>query len=159
MTDLCVCVRAPIYSDFPKALWACTAAEIVTFSIVGAVIYVYTGDQYMVTPAFGVLTDTYKKISYSFMVPTIIFVGCLYASVTGRFVFFRMFKDSKHVSEHTFKGWVSWGLVLLASWTLSFIIAEVIPFFSSCEFSSWGSSLPPSSLALPILILFPLPCK
>ncbi|CAG9947843.1 unnamed protein product [Clonostachys rosea f. rosea IK726] len=117
--------------DFPKALWACTIAEIVTFSIVGSIIYVYTGEQYMTAPAFGVLTDTYKKVSYSFMVPTIIFVGCLYASVSGRFVFFRMFQDSKHLTEHTIKGWLYWGGVLLVSWIASFIIAEVIPFFSS----------------------------
>ncbi|KAH7129559.1 transmembrane amino acid transporter protein-domain-containing protein [Dactylonectria estremocensis] len=117
--------------DFPKALWACTIAEIITFSVVGSVIYAYTGNQYMVAPAFGILTDTYKKVSYSFMVPTIIFVGCLYASVTGRFVFFRMFNDSRHVTEHTFKGWFWWGFVLLISWVASFIIAEVIPFFSS----------------------------
>lgn len=119
------------YSDFPKALWACTIAEIITFSIVGSIIYVYTGEQYMTAPAFGVLTDTYKKVSYSFMVPTIIFVGCLYASVSGRFVFFRMFQDSKHLTEHTVKGWLYWGGVLLISWIASFIIAEVIPFFSS----------------------------
>jgi hypothetical protein len=118
-------------SDFPKALWACTIAEIVTFSVVGSVIYAYTGDQYMVTPAFGVLEDLYKKVSYSFMIPTIIFVGCLYASVSGRFVFFRMFKDSKHLTEHTVKGWLWWAIVLLVSWTASFIIAEIIPFFSS----------------------------
>ncbi|KAF3348486.1 hypothetical protein VdG2_03368 [Verticillium dahliae VDG2] len=117
--------------DFPKALWACTCAEIVTFSIVGSVIYAYTGNQYMVAPAFGVLESVYKKVSYSFMIPTIIFVGCLYASVTGRFIFFRMFHQSKHLTEHTFKGWFYWGLVLLGSWVLSFIIAEVIPFFSS----------------------------
>ncbi|CRK16717.1 hypothetical protein BN1708_002955 [Verticillium longisporum] len=117
--------------DFPKALWACTCAEIVTFSIVGSVIYAYTGNQYMVAPAFGVLENVYKKVSYSFMIPTIIFVGCLYASVTGRFIFFRMFHQSKHLTEHTFKGWFYWGLVLLGSWVLSFIIAEVIPFFSS----------------------------
>jgi hypothetical protein len=114
-------------------LWACTCAEIVTFSIVGAVIYAYTGNQYMVTPAFGVLNDLYKKVSYSFMVPTIIFVGCLYASVTGRFVFFRMFKDSEHLTSHTFKGWFWWSFVLFLSWAAAFLVAELIPFFSSCK--------------------------
>lgn len=67
------------------------------------------------------------------MIPTIIFVGCLYASVTGRFVFFRVFENTKHVTEHTSKGWFWWGFILLISWILSFIIAEVIPFFSSCK--------------------------
>ena len=121
------------FRDFPKSLWACTIAEIITFSLVGSIIYAYTGDQYMVTPAFGALSDVYKKVSYSFMIPTIIFVGCLYASVTGRFVFFRIFKDTKHMAEHTAVGWFSWGGILLGSWILSFIIAEIIPFFSSCK--------------------------
>jgi hypothetical protein len=85
-------------------------------------------------PAFGVLEDTYKKVAYSFMVPTIIFVGCLYASVSSRFIFFRMFKNTKHVTEHTLVGWLSWSGVLLLTWIASFIIAEVIPFFSSCKF-------------------------
>ena len=61
----------PSSSDFPKSLWACTIAEIITFSIVGAIIYVYTGDQYMVTPAFGALEDLYKKVSPSLYILTL----------------------------------------------------------------------------------------
>lgn len=114
-------------------MWACTVAEIITFSLVGSIIYVYTGSQYVTAPAFGGLQDTFKKVSYSFMVPTIIFVGCLYASVSSRFIFFRMFKNTKHVTEHTIKGWAWWSGVLLLTWIASFIIAEVIPFFSSCK--------------------------
>ncbi|KAI8656864.1 Aa-trans domain-containing protein [Fusarium sp. Ph1] len=117
--------------DFPKALWVCTIAEIITFSVVGTVIYVYTGNQYMVTPAFGALETVYKKVSYSFMVPTIVFVGCLYASVTGRFIFFRMFQDSRHLTEHTFKGWFWWVFVLLMTWVFAFLISGIIPFFES----------------------------
>lgn len=124
-----------LFRDFPKALWACTVAEIITFSLVGSIIYVYTGGQYVTAPAFGALEDTYKKVSYSFMVPTIIFVGSLYASVSARFIFFRMFKKTKHISEHTVVGWLSWSGILLLTWIASFIIAEVIPFFSSCKFS------------------------
>ena len=32
--------------DFPKALWAVTIAEIILFSLVGAVVYAYTGTNY-----------------------------------------------------------------------------------------------------------------
>lgn len=119
--------------DFPKAVWACTIAEIIVFSIVGGVMYAYTGNQYMTAPAFGSLDDLYKKVSFSFMVPTIIFLGCLYASVTGRFVFFRMFRGSKHMNDHTVVGWLSWGGILLVTWILAFIISQVIPFFNSRE--------------------------
>ncbi|KAM7183603.1 amino-acid permease [Rhypophila sp. PSN 637] len=117
--------------DFPKALWACTIAEIIVFSIVGAVVYVYTGNQYMTAPAFGSLEPLFKKVAFSFMIPTIIFLGVLYASVSARFIFFRIFKDSKHKSEHTVVGWGVWTGILLTTWILAFIIAEVIPFFSS----------------------------
>ncbi|KAK4233509.1 amino-acid permease [Achaetomium macrosporum] len=117
--------------DFPKALWACTIAEIVLFSVVGAVVYAYTGNQYMTAPAFGSLQPLFKKVAFSFMIPTIIFLGVLYASVSARFVFFRLFQNSRHKNEHTLVGWATWASILLATWIVAFIIAQVIPFFSS----------------------------
>lgn len=116
--------------DFPKALWLCTIGEIVLFSLVGAVVYAYVGGQYMTAPAFGSLEPLFKKVSFSFMIPTLIFLGVLYASVSARFVFFRLFKDSKHKTEHTVIGWASWAGILLLTWVAAFIISQVIPFFS-----------------------------
>jgi len=64
--------------DFPKALWAVTIAEVIVFGCVGAVIYAFTGNQYMTSPAFGSLgNEIYKKVSFSFMIPTLIFLGVL----------------------------------------------------------------------------------
>jgi hypothetical protein len=100
------------FREFPKALWACTIGEIFVFGIVGAVVYAYTGNQYMTAPAFGSLDDVYKKVAFSFMVPTIIFLGVLYASVSSRFIFFRLFKGTNHIHEHTLIGWGSWTLIL-----------------------------------------------
>lgn len=117
--------------DFPKALWAVTIAEILVFSVVGAVIYGYSGTNYVTAPAFGALGNvTYKKVSFSFMIPTLIFLGVLYASVTARFVFFRIFKGTKHLTSHTAVGWAAWFGILACTWVAAFIIAEVIPFFS-----------------------------
>ena len=117
--------------DFPKALWAVTIAEVVLFSLVGAIIYAYTGTNYNTAPAFGSLgNELYKKVSFSFMIPTIIFLGVLYASVSARFVFFRIFAGTKHMGSHTVVGWASWAGLLAITWVLAFIIAEVIPFFS-----------------------------
>ncbi|RPD53679.1 hypothetical protein L226DRAFT_480597 [Lentinus tigrinus ALCF2SS1-7] len=116
--------------DFPKALWAVTIAEIVIFTLCGAIMYHFVGNQYMTAPAFGSLQDPYKKIAFSFAIPTIIFLGALYSSVTGRFIFFRIFKDSKHRHSNTVLGWAVWVGILAATWVLAFIIAEVIPFFS-----------------------------
>ncbi|KAF2401178.1 hypothetical protein EJ06DRAFT_380282 [Trichodelitschia bisporula] len=123
--------------DFPKALWAITIAEVFVFSIVGAVIYGYTGTNYNTAPAFGSLSnEVYKKVSFSFMIPTLIFLGVLYASVTARFVFFNLYgkkgdrAESRHMSSHTITGWAVWAGILGVTWIFAFIIAEVIPFFS-----------------------------
>jgi hypothetical protein len=117
--------------DFPKALWAVTICEVIIFGLVGGVIYGYTGTQYMTAPAFGSLSnEVYKKVSFTFMVPTLIFLGVLYASVSARFVFFRLFAGTKHMGSHTVVGWASWIGILAVLWVFAFIIAEVIPFFS-----------------------------
>jgi hypothetical protein len=116
--------------DFPKALWAVTIAEIIVFSCVGGVVYAYVGTQYMTTPAFGSLDDTYKKVAFSFMIPTLIFLGVLYASVSARFLFFRIFANSRHMVEHTVVGWGTWTAILLVTWIVAFFVAEIIPFFS-----------------------------
>ncbi|PTU22573.1 hypothetical protein P175DRAFT_0137782 [Aspergillus ochraceoroseus IBT 24754] len=117
--------------DFWKSVTAVTIAEIIVFSLVGSIVYVYTGNQYMTAPAFGSLgNETYKKISFSFMIPTLIFLGVLYASVSARFLFFRIFEGTRHKGNHTVVGWLSWAGILAGLWILAFIIAEVIPFFS-----------------------------
>ena len=117
--------------DFPKALWAVTIAEVILFSLVGSIVYAYTGTNYNTAPAFGSLgNDLYKKVSFSFMIPTLIFLGVLYASVSARFLFFRIFAGTRHMGSHTVVGWATWAALLAATWVLAFIIAEVIPFFS-----------------------------
>ncbi|KAG8533445.1 uncharacterized protein KY384_002228 [Bacidia gigantensis] len=117
--------------DFPKALWAVTIAEIILFSVSGGVIYAYTGTQYNTAPAFGSLGNAlYKKVSFSFMIPTLIFLGVLYASVSARFLFFRIFEGTRHKGSHTVVGWASWAGILAVTWIFAFIVAEVIPFFN-----------------------------
>lgn len=117
--------------DFPKALWAVTIAEIVVFSLVGSIIYAYTGTNYNTAPAFGSLGNVlYLKVSFSFMIPTIIFLGVLYASVSARFLFFRFFAGTRHMGENTVVGWLAWAGILGVTWILAFIISEVIPFFA-----------------------------
>lgn len=117
--------------DFPKALWAVTICEIIVFSLTASIVYVYTGTQYNTSPAFGSLgNETFKKVSFSFMIPTLIFLGVLYASVSARFVFFRIFEGTRHKGNHTVLGWATWAGILAATWIMAFIIAEVIPFFS-----------------------------
>lgn len=117
--------------DFPKALWAVTIAEIILFSVCGGVTYAYTGTTYNTAPAFGSLgNETFRLVSFSFMIPTLVFLGVLYASVSARFIFFNAFAGTRHLGSHTVVGWSSWGGILAILWLFAFIIASVIPFFS-----------------------------
>lgn len=126
--------------DFKKALWAVTICEVIVFSLVGGIVYGYTGTQYNTAPAFGSLGNRiYLEVSFSFMIPTLIFLGVLYASVSARFVFFRIFENSPHKSDNSVVGWATWAGILALLWLVAFVIAEVIPFFS--ELLSLMSSL------------------
>ncbi|GAD96515.1 neutral amino acid permease, putative [Paecilomyces variotii No. 5] len=117
--------------DFWKSVTLVTVCEIILFSTVGALVYAFIGDQYISSMAIGSLrNDLHMKISFSFMVPTLIFLGVLYASVSARFIFFRLFANTRHVGSHTAVGWASWAGILLILWILAWVIAEVIPFFS-----------------------------
>lgn len=63
------------------------------------------------------------------MIPTLIFLGVLYASISARFVFFRVFEGTRHKGNHTVIGWASWAGILAITWVFAFVIAEAIPFF------------------------------
>lgn len=132
--------------DFPKALWACTIAEIILFSVVGSVVYVYVGNQYMTAPAFGSLEPLFKKLSFSFMIPTIIFLGVLYASVSARFIFFRIFQNSHHKNEHTVVGWASWASILSRCRCLAIIFQKRTGIGIDSDSLQWLPGSPPSSL-------------
>ncbi|KAI0338348.1 hypothetical protein BDW22DRAFT_1401827 [Trametopsis cervina] len=129
--------------DFPKALWVSTVCEVIILVLAGSLVYHYTGNQYVVAPSVGSLQPPFKKIAFSFAIPTIIYLGSLYSSVTARFVFFRMFHNSAHKHSNGVVAWTVWAGIIGTTWVLAWIIAEAIPFFSdmlsltSSLFDSW----------------------
>ncbi|KAJ6583488.1 transmembrane amino acid transporter protein-domain-containing protein [Mycena vulgaris] len=144
--------------DFPKALAAVTICEIVVFTLCGSIMYHFVGNQYMESPAFGSLQPTFKKIAFSFAIPTIVYLGSLYSSVTARFVFFRLYPKSHHRYSNTIQGWFTWSAIIAVTWVFAFIIAEIIPFFSdmlslmSSLFDGWFGFI---YWAMAYLILYP----
>lgn len=117
--------------DFKKALYIVTLAELITFALAGSIVYVYVGNNYVTAPAFGSLSGNYKKIAFSFALPTILFLGSLYSNVSSQFLFSKIFNsNSSHRNDHTLVGWSTWVGLNFLLWVLAFIIAEVIPFFS-----------------------------
>lgn len=120
--------------DFKKAVTVVSVCELVLFVLVGSIVYVYVGDYYMTTPAYASLTGNYLYISFSFALPTLIFLGSLYTNVTSQFLMQFIFpKGSRNLHSNTFLGWGVWIGIVFACWALAFVIAEVIPFFSDLE--------------------------
>ncbi|KAI8583521.1 hypothetical protein K450DRAFT_221572 [Umbelopsis ramanniana AG] len=115
-------------ADFPKALYACTVAEFILFTVPGIVIYYYMG-QYTVAPAFAGLQPLYKKIAFTMALPTIIVIGVIYANITAKYLFNRIYRNSHHRYSNTWQGWSMWVALIVIIWILGFIIGEAVPFF------------------------------
>ncbi|PWN53940.1 hypothetical protein IE53DRAFT_337943 [Violaceomyces palustris] len=117
-------------NDFPKALYALTIMEFITFTVVGVVVYYYAG-QYTVAPAVGTLGPVFKKIAFAFVFPTTIIIGVIYASVAAKYIFGRIFLGTRHYNNHTALGWAGWIGCVSVTWVFGWVIGEAIPFFGT----------------------------
>ncbi|EPS94778.1 hypothetical protein FOMPIDRAFT_1038729 [Fomitopsis schrenkii] len=128
--------------DFVKALYALQIADTTLYLIVGIVVYAYAGRD-TVSPALGNTGTTLRRIAYGIALPTIMIAGVINGHVCAKLVFRRNGVASRHMTAHSWTGWLTWTAICLAIWAVAFIIAEVIPFFNdllgviSALFASW----------------------
>ncbi|KAH9852750.1 transmembrane amino acid transporter protein-domain-containing protein [Lenzites betulinus] len=132
--------------DFAKSLYLLQIADTTLYLIVGIVIYAYAGPD-TVSPALGNTGMTLRRVSYGIALPTILIAGVINGHVCAKLVFIRIFRregvHSRHMTSHSWTGWLTWIAICFTIWTLAFIIAEVIPFFNdllgviSSVFASW----------------------
>ncbi|KAH9900929.1 transmembrane amino acid transporter protein-domain-containing protein [Cubamyces lactineus] len=132
--------------DFAKALYMLQIADTTLYLIIGIVVYAFTGAE-TVSPALGNTGTLLRKISYGIALPTIIIAGVINGHVCAKLVFIRIFRrngvHSRHMTNHSWTGWMTWIAICVAIWAMAFVIAEVIPFFNdllgviSAIFASW----------------------
>ncbi|KAI0672789.1 transmembrane amino acid transporter protein-domain-containing protein [Trametes maxima] len=132
--------------DFGKALYLLQISDTALYLIIGIVVYAYAGVD-TVSPALGNTGVVLRKVSYGIALPTIIIAGVINGHVCAKLVFIRIFRrggvHSKHMTSHSWTGWLSWIAICIIIWAFAFIIAEVIPFFNdllgviSAIFASW----------------------
>ncbi|KAI0362578.1 hypothetical protein OH77DRAFT_1416854 [Trametes cingulata] len=132
--------------DFAKALYMLQIADTTLYLIVGIVVYSFAGPT-TVSPALGNTGPILRRISYGVALPTIIIAGVINGHVCAKLVFIRIFRrkgvHSRHMTTHSWTGWLTWIAICFAIWILAFVIAEVIPFFNdllgviSAIFASW----------------------
>ncbi|PWN51356.1 hypothetical protein IE53DRAFT_53184 [Violaceomyces palustris] len=117
--------------DFPKSMAILVACQIVLYLIVGGVIYNNLG-QYTLSPSLNSLSPTMSKVAYGLGLPTILIAGCESGQVAAKHLYIIIFRSKPHhIHNSTKLGWLVWILINVFTWTIAFVLAECIPFFSS----------------------------
>ncbi|TVY46758.1 N amino acid transport system protein, partial [Lachnellula occidentalis] len=115
--------------DFIKSIWSLGLLEIFIYTLTGALIYAFVG-QDVQSPALLSAGPTISKVAFGVALPVIFISGSINGTVVARYLHGRIYKDSVVRFINTKKGWITW-LALLAFLTaIAFVIAEAIPFFS-----------------------------
>ncbi|KAJ5138218.1 uncharacterized protein N7515_003066 [Penicillium bovifimosum] len=115
--------------DFIKSIWTLGITEITIYTLTGALIYAFVG-QDVSSPALTSAGDTLSRVAYGIALPVIFISGSINTVVFGRVVHGRIFANSTIRFINTKMGWLTWLAVITAATVVAFIIAEVIPFFN-----------------------------
>jgi len=115
--------------DYVKSIWALGLIEIVIYTLTGALIYAFVG-QDVASPALLSAGNLMAKIAFGVALPVIFISGSINGTVVARYIHGRIYKNSVVRFINTRKGWITW-LALVALITIvAWVIAEAIPFFS-----------------------------
>ncbi len=130
--------------EFPKSLVLLQSVDVSLYFVSALVIYRYAGND-VASPALSSNTPVIRKVAWGIALPTIIIAGVIFAHVTAKYVYLRMFSGTSYLHS---RGWVatgSWVALAFGTWAIAWIIAESIPVFSdllgfiSALFASWFS--------------------
>lgn len=111
---------------------------------ISAVIYYYAGPL-VTSPALGSASPVVTKIAFGLAIPTIIIAGVVNGSVACKYIYIRMWKETKVVHQTSFKSLGSWVGICAGLWVTAWLLAEAIPNFNlllgliAALFGSWFS--------------------
>ncbi len=132
-------------NDWPKALALLQIVDTSLYLVAAVVTYVCVG-QDVPSPALSAAeSKTLRKAIWGIAIPTIVIAGVIYGHVAARYIFTRLFRNSKHAIRRTKLSNISWFGITFGIWLLAMIIAESIPVFNSllglvsALFVSWFS--------------------
>jgi hypothetical protein len=115
--------------DFVKSIWALGIIEIIIYTVTGALVYAFVG-QDVSSPALTSAGNLLSKVAYGLALPVIFISGSINGTVVGRLIHGRVYKNSPIRFINSKMGWITWLALIAIITVLAFIIAEVIPFFS-----------------------------
>ncbi|CAM1507740.1 Fc.00g045880.m01.CDS01 [Cosmosporella sp. VM-42] len=124
--------------DFVKSIWALGLIEIAIYTLTGALVYAFVG-QDVKSPALLSAGDLISKVAFGIALPVIFISGSINTTVVARYIHGRVYKDSIIRFINTKMGWMTWLGLITAITIIAWIIAEAIPFFN--DLLSISSSL------------------
>ncbi|KAL0933502.1 N amino acid transport system protein 1 [Colletotrichum truncatum] len=131
--------------DWPKALALLQIVDTTLYLLAAIVIYVFVGPD-VPSPALSAAgSKTMRKAIWGIAIPTIVIAGVIYGHVAAKYIFSRMFRNTKHMIRRTKLSGIVWIAIVIGIWAISMVIAESIPVFNSllgliCAlFASWFS--------------------
>ncbi|KAF2689833.1 N amino acid transport system protein [Lentithecium fluviatile CBS 122367] len=117
-------------ADYVKSIWALGLIEIFIYTMTGALIYAFVG-QDVKSPALLSAGPTVARIAFGVALPVIFISGSINGTVVGRYILDRAFPNSPIRYIKGKKGWLTWIGLQTVLTVIAFVIAEAIPFFNA----------------------------
>lgn len=116
--------------DYTKAVYSLGLIEMVLYTLIGSLVYAFVG-QDVKSPALLSAGPLLSRIAFGVALPVIFISGSINTSVIARYIHGHVYRSSVVRYVNTRMGWITW-IALVSSLTfLAWIVAEVIPVFST----------------------------
>ncbi|OAL53704.1 hypothetical protein IQ07DRAFT_608999 [Pyrenochaeta sp. DS3sAY3a] len=117
-------------TDYVKSIWALGLIEIFIYTLTGALIYAFVG-QDVSSPALLSAHGPVSRIAFGVALPVIFISGSINGTVVGRYIMDRAFPNSPIRYVQGVRGWAVWVALISVITLIGWIIAEAIPFFNA----------------------------
>jgi len=141
--------------DFVKSIWALGLVEIFIYTLTGALIYAFVG-QDVKSPALLSAGSLMAKVAFGVALPVIFISGSINTTTVARYIHGRVYEHSIIRYINTKKGWITWLALITFITIIAWIIAEAIPFFSDLLSISSALFISGFTFYLPAMMWFML---
>lgn len=117
-------------SDYIKSTYAIGTIEIFIYTLTGALIYAFVGDE-VGSPALLSADKLIARIAFGVALPVIYISGSINSTVLAKYIIRRAFPYSNIRFVNDVRGWIVWVFIIAIATITAWIIAEAIPFFSA----------------------------
>jgi hypothetical protein len=117
-------------TDYLKSTCAIGTIEIFIYTLTGALIYAFVGDEVR-SPALLSTSPLISRITFGIALPVIFISGAINSTVLARYIMGRAFSKSDIRFVNNARGWAVWLGIIAAITIVAWVVGEAIPFFNA----------------------------